>query len=73
MPLRCLRRPRRQVEHQTSTPQELAEPMPSPDWETAEAPRLVVHGHRAWTEPLGSPGIGRPIQCSLPPFPGEAN
>ena len=47
--------------------------MPSPDWETAEEPRLVVHGQRARTEPLGSPSIGRPIQWSFPLFPEEAN
>ena len=73
MPLRCLRRLRRQVEHQTSTPEELAEPMPSPSWSTAEAPRLVVHGQRARTEPLGSPSMRRPFQCSLPLLPEEAN
>ena len=33
----------------------------------------MVHGHRARTEPLGFPSIGRPCQCNLPPFPEEAN
>ena len=47
--------------------------MPSPDWETAEEPRLVVHGQRARTEPLGSPSIDRPIQWSFPFDPEEAN
>ena len=73
MPLRCLRRLFRQVEHQTGTPEELAEPMPSPSWSTAEAPRLVVHGQRARTEPLGSPNMRRPFQCSFPCLPEEAN
>ena len=73
MPLRCLRRLRRQVEHQTSTPEELAELMPSPSWSIVEEPRLAVHGQRARTEPLGTPSMGRPFQCSLPFFPEEAN